>query len=81
MSATVIPLKPTTRRPAIVRRRSTAGLADATDDGLGLGEVDGAEGSEPVGVGTALGVGVRWSDDGRHAAAKVATVARAAARN
>jgi hypothetical protein len=55
---TVIPRKPTTSRPAIVRRRSAAGLADATDEGLGLGEFDGNEGSDPVGVAGALGVGV-----------------------
>jgi hypothetical protein len=75
-----MPRKPTTSRPAIVRRRSTAGLADDP----GLGEGGGSEGNDglgrAVGVELALAAGVSCFDEGRHPARIAAPAARAAPR-
>ena len=77
--ATVMPRKPTTSRPAIVRRRSTAGLAD--DPALGEGDSAGSDGlGSAVDVEPALGAGVSRFDEGRHAARMAAAAARAAPR-
>jgi hypothetical protein len=81
-SATVIPRKPTTSRPAIVRRRSAAGLADAL--GLAGSDADGDSGNGAVGrpvAGATLGIGERSFVDGRQAATTAAPAARAAPRN
>jgi hypothetical protein len=79
--ATVIPRKPTTSRPAIVRRRSTVGLAGGAELGA-VGAEDGIDDDvgSPLGVGRVVGPGVASLDDGRHAVTRAATAARAAPR-
>src|SRR5258706_15902963 len=78
--ATVMPRKPTTSRLAIVRRRSTAGLAEGTrlGEGVGAGESDGL--AWAVGAELAPGEGESGFDEGRHAATSAAPAARAAPR-
>src|SRR5580765_210806 len=81
-SATVMPRKPTTSRPAIVRRRSAAGLAEAI--GLAAGRVEGKADGETAGgvLGVAkLGGSDRPLADGRHAATSAAAADRTAPRN
>jgi hypothetical protein len=76
-----MPRKPTTSRPAIVRRRP-AGLAVAL--GLADSDADGDSGNGVVGrsvAGATLGVGERSFVDGKQAATRAAPAARAAVRN
>ncbi len=81
-SATVMPRKPTTSRPAIVRRRSAAGLADAI--ALAVGDTEGETEDEAAGGplgGAKVGGSVRPLADGRQAATSAAAADRTAQRN
>jgi hypothetical protein len=77
-----MPRKPTTRRPAIVRRRLVVGLAEAmglaVDDGAGKADGETADGALD---GAKLGGSERSLADGRQAATSAAAADRTAPRN